>query len=88
MIGRLTLSLLGHYISLQLLATLNLEIRISKFGLFSLVYTRSNFMQLDEDFYSKLNNIAKVSVNLKIFVCFHGVCSLLSQSHDLFPERV
>lgn len=37
-------------------------------------------MQLDEGFYLKLNNIDKVSVNIKVFVCIHGVCSLFSLS--------
>lgn len=30
-------------------------------------------MELDIGFYSKSNNIVKVSVNLKVFVCFHGM---------------
>ena len=36
-------------------------------------------MQLDEIFYYKLNNIAKVSVILVVFVCVHGVTFTLFQ---------
>jgi len=54
-------------------STLHPKIRVSKLGFFSLVYTPSNCIQLDKGFYPNLNNIANVSVNLKVFVFFHGV---------------
>ena len=57
---------------------------ILKLRFFSLVYNQSNCMSLDKDFYSKLNNIAKLSVNLNVFVCFHGVCPRFSLPDDLF----
>jgi len=85
MIGQLTLFLLEYCTSLLLHPILNLKIRVSKLEFFSLVYSRSNCMQFDKVSYSKLNNIAKVIVNLKSFACFPGVWSLFSLSQDPFP---
>jgi len=45
-----------------------------------------NCMQLDKGFYPKVNNIAKVSVNTKVFVFFHGVCSFVSSPMIFFHK--
>ena len=74
------MSLVEHCTSLQRQPTLHTKITVSELGFFNLVYTRSNCMWWDKGFYPKLNNIAKVSVNLKVFVSFHGVCFPFSLS--------
>lgn len=78
-----TISLLKHCSSLQLEPILRPKIRVSKLGFSNLVYIRNNCVQLDEGFYPKLNNIAKVGVNLKALVFFHSLCSLFSFSPHL-----
>ena len=67
----------------SIIANLPSKIRVSKLGFLNLAYTRSNCTQLDKGFYPRLNSIAKINVNLKVFVFFHGVCSLFALSHDL-----